>query len=118
MLDLYLNQYYRRNELKKRRLYDQQIREVEHGSFALLIFSTSGGLRPTANVVYKRIALMIAEKYHKDYSKTLHWMRCKLGYSLLRSAITCLRGSRSTIHKPAVSIDNIDIACHESQFPY
>ena len=118
MLDLYLNQCYRRNELKKRRLYDQQIREVEHGSFALLIFSTSGGMGPTANVVYKRIASMIAVKYHKDYSKTLHCMRCKLGYSLLRSAIMCLRGSTSTIHKPAVSIDHMDLACHESQFLY
>ena len=35
-------------------------------------FSTSGGMGPTANVVYKRIASMIAQKHDKTYSKTLH----------------------------------------------
>ena len=55
----------------------------------------------TATVIYKRFASLIAEKYKKPYSKTILWIRCRLSYSLLRSAIMCLRGSRSSRHNPA-----------------
>ena len=112
-----LSQCYKKNEQEKKRAYDQRIREVERGSFSPLVFSTSGGMGPTANVVYKRIASMIAEKHKKTYSKTLHWIRCKLSYSLLRSAVMCLRGERSSTHQPAVSTDTMDLACHEGRIP-
>ena len=56
-----LSQCYHRNELEKRRAYDERIREIEHGSFSPLVFSTAGGMGPTAKVVYKRIASMIAD---------------------------------------------------------
>ena len=82
-----LAQCFRRNELEKRRAYDERIREIEHGSFLPLIFSTSGSMGPTATTVYKRLAAMIAEKNNKSYSKTIHWLRCCLSFSLLRSAI-------------------------------
>ena len=68
----------------------------------------------TATVVYKRLASLIAEKYEKPYSKTMQWIRCRLSYSLLRSAIMCLRGSRSSRHNPAhhkIFGDTIDLAC-------
>ena len=52
-----LVQCYRlRNEQEKKRAYEERVREVEHGSFSPLIFSTSGGMGPIATVVYKRIA--------------------------------------------------------------
>jgi hypothetical protein len=57
-----------------RRAYDERIREVEHRSFSLLVFSTAGGMGATANVVYKRIASLIAEKHGKSYSKTINWL--------------------------------------------
>ncbi|CAB4028227.1 Angiopoietin-related 3 [Paramuricea clavata] len=78
------------NELEKRKAYDERIREVEHGSFSPLVFSTAGGMGATANVVYTRIASLIAEKHGKPYSKTINWLRCRLSFSLLRSAIICL----------------------------
>ena len=112
-----LSQCYKKNEQEKKRAYDQRIREVEHESFSPLVFSTSGGMGPTANVVYKRIASMIAQKHDKTYSKTLHWMRCKLSYSLLRSAIMCLRGARSSLHQPTASTDTMDLACYEGRVP-
>ena len=115
-----LTQCYRRNEMEKRRTYEEQIREIEHGSFSPLVFSTSGGMGTTATVVYKRLASLIAEKQDKPYSRTVHWLRCRLSFSLLRSAIMCIRGSRSAAHHPArqpVTGDNIDLACCEGQVP-
>ena len=115
-----LTQCYRRNEMEKRRTYEERIREIEHGSFSPLVFSTSGGMGITATVVYKRLASLIAEKQDKPYSRTVHWLRCRLSFSLLRSAIMCIRGSRSAAHHPArqpVTGDNIDLACCEGQVP-
>ena len=109
-----LSQCYRQNELQKKRAYDQRVRELEHGSFSPLVFSTTGGMGPTATTVYKRLASLIATKHNKTYSKTIHWLRCRLNFSLLRSAIMCLRGSRSSLHHPETHL-NIDLALHESR---
>ena len=107
-----LAQCFHKNELEKRRAYDECIREIEHGSFSPLIFSTSGSMGPTATTVYKRLAATIVEKNKKTYSKTIHWLRCRLSISLLRSAIMCLRGSRSSLHQPVYALVNtIDLAC-------
>ena len=83
------------SEGMKWRVYDERVREIEHGSFFPLVFSTSGSMGPTAAVVYKRLASMIAEKSNKPYSKISHWMRCRLSFSLLCSTVMCLRSSRS-----------------------
>ena len=85
----------KKHEQEKRRRYDQHIREVEHGSLTPLVFNTMGGMGPTASVVFKRIASMIADKTSQSYTSTIQLIRCKLTFSLLRSTITCLRGSRS-----------------------
>ena len=84
----------RRNK-KKRRAYDQQIRDIEHSSFTPLIFSTSGGLGPAATVAYKRLAVLLSEKQGKQYRLVMNWIRCKLSFSLPQSSITSLRGYRS-----------------------
>ena len=73
-----LAQCCRRNEMEKKRAYDQRIREIEHGSFSPLVFSTTGSMGMTATVVYKRLASLIAEK---PYSKTMQWIQCSLSYS-------------------------------------
>ncbi len=106
----------RRNEREKRRAHDERIREVEHGSFSPLVFSIAGGMGASANVVYKRIASLIADKHGKPYSKTINWLRCRLSFSLLRSAIMCLRGSRSSFHNPINSLDGeVDLALAEGR---
>ena len=92
---------YRRHEQEKKRAYDQRIREVEYGCFSPLVFTSSGGMGPTARVVYKRLASMVATKHNKPYGQTMAWLRCTLSFSLLRSAIMCLRGSRSRAGHPA-----------------
>ena len=59
---------------------------------------------------------MIATKHNKAYSKTLNWMRCRISFSLLRSAVMCLRGSRSfrgCPALPAVGDGDIELALIE-----
>ena len=55
--------------------------------FSPLVFSDSGGMGPTAKVVVKKLAAMIASKHGQPYSQVINWLRCRLSFSLLRSSI-------------------------------
>ena len=92
---------YRKHELEKRRAYERRIIEVEHGSFTPIVLSTSGGWGPAATVAFKRLASLLSDKLVQPYSRTLGFLRCKIAFSLLDSAIMCLRGAQSSFHSPA-----------------
>ena len=89
---------------------------MEHGSFSPLVFSTSGGMGPTATTVYRRLAVLIADKRNEPFSRTLFWLRCRLNFSLLRSAVACLRGARSSLGYPE-KCDAIDLVMNEGRVP-
>ena len=114
-----LTQCYRHLEKDKKRAYEARVREVELGCFTPLVFSTSGGLGPAARTFYKRLASLIAEKHDQLYSLTLFWLCAKSSFSLLRSAIMCLRGSRSSYHQAAsFPLESaIDLTCSASRNP-
>ena len=88
---------YRRHEQAKRNQYEERIREVEHASFTPLVFTTSGGASPLTSTFLKHLASKLAEKRDVAYSTTIGWLRARLSFSLLRSAVMCIRGSRSTV---------------------
>ena len=104
---------YKHHERIKKCAYEQRITEVELGNFTPLIFSTSGGIGKTADIFYKRLASMIAERRKMSYQCTIVWMRCQLNFSLIRSAIMCLRGSR--YHYPPRLPESIDLTIAESR---
>ena len=58
---------YRKHERAKKRAYEEQIREIEHGSFTPLILSASGGAGNAAKVCLKRLASMLARKWDQPY---------------------------------------------------
>ena len=92
-----LRQCYRDNESLKKRKYEQRIREVEHGCFSPLIFSTTGGFGPVSAIFIKRLATLHSEKYQRPYSITINMIRCRYSFAILKAAIRCLRGSRSKV---------------------
>ena len=57
---------------------------------------------------------MLAEKWDKPYSRTLNWLRCQLSFSLLRSAIQCLRGARSSRGHAIKSAASVDLITAEA----
>ena len=114
---LVLPSIYRKHEREKKRLYDQRVREVEFGSFTPLVMSLTGGWGKEAAVCYKRLASSLSTKWKQPYSKTMGWLRCILSFSLLRSAIMCVRGTRSSAgHVPNVTSGPIDLIHRESLF--
>ena len=54
----------------------------------------AGDMGREATATYKRLALLIAEKHDEPYSTVIGWIRCRLSFSLLRSSLLCVRGSR------------------------
>ena len=114
-----LNTTYRHHESLKRRSYEQRVREIEHGSFTPLVFSATGGMAPAATVTFRRLASLLANKRQQTYNKTISWLRCSLSFSLVRSAVMCLRGARSSFHNPFRSAANVplEVAISEGRVP-
>ena len=56
------SQLFKMSEKAKMREYGERIRQVEHGDFNPLVFTTAGGMAPQCNLVVKRIAEKMAEK--------------------------------------------------------
>ena len=91
---------FRRHEQAKKCEYGERVHEIEHGVFTPLVLSTTGSLGNEATVFYKRLADLLSIKQQKHYSVVMCWLRCRLGFAILRSAITCMMGSRSSRHHP------------------
>ena len=117
---------YRKHENEKKRAYEQRIREVEHrhlhlvfspehSTFTPLVFSATGGMGKQGTTFYKRLACLLADKWDQPYSSTLCWLRCRISFSLLRSAIQCIRGARSTRGHPIKEFHPIDLVNAESE---
>ena len=104
---LTLDAAHRKNETDKIRAYGERIQQVDQGSFTPLVFTTSGGMGPLAKRFYTRLAELLAEKKRQPKSCIVAWMRCLLSFYLLRSALLCLRGTRSSPIR-TINISDID----------
>ena len=81
-----------------------------------LVLSITGGMGREAETFYKRLADGISRKERKEYFVVMGWIRCRLSFAILRSAILCIRGSRSSRHRPAHEL-NIALATSEGCVP-
>ena len=80
----------------------------------LSYYSTSRMGKETTQF-YKRLADMIARK-RQHYAAVIGWLRCRISFGSLRSAIMCIRGSRSSLHRPMYE-SNISLATSEGRIP-
>ena len=103
-------QIYRMHENEKKRMCNQRVTDIEQGTFTPLIFTTTGGMGEECKKYHSRLAELIAIKKGEKYSKTMAWIRAKISFSIIRSALLCLRGSRITRKKQCdVKDTDIDI---------
>ena len=80
--DLDLKQIYKQHENDKKRL--------------CLVFTTTGGMGEECKRYYNRLAELVAAKKGEDYANTVSWIRSKVSFAILRAALLCLRGSRTS----------------------
>jgi hypothetical protein len=103
-----IKQAFTSNENKKKQDYCQRVLEVENGSFSPCIFSINGGMGRECTAVYKRIAQLLCEKREgTSYSECITFIRTKLSFAIVRSALRCIRGSRKL--KDRLPIQDHDI---------
>ena len=90
------------HEQMKKRQYCARVNRIDRGTFTPLVFSTSCVCGPEANIFFKSLAAQLCEK-HKDirYSQAMGHLRSRLSFSLIRWAVTCFRGSRSSYKRYA-----------------
>ena len=110
-----LSSLYCQFEKKKQRKYEQRIHEMEMGCFTPLVFSTFGGMSTICNIFFKRLASLLADKRDVSYDVVMSWLHCRVSFSLLRSAIDCLRGAQLSKGHAAASLQAFDLALSEGQ---
>ena len=93
--DLTPKQIYKKHENEKKRQYAERVMEIEQGTFTPLVFTTTGGMADECVRYHSRLAELIANKKGESYSSAISWIRAKVSFAIVRSAILCLRGSRS-----------------------
>ena len=92
----------------------QRVLDIEHGSFTPLVFGTNGGMGKECEHFLSTLANKISEKDDEKYSQTISWIRTRLSFEILRSAITCVRGSRSPFKKKNQEIGDFELMNVES----
>ena len=107
---------HKQHEAAKKREYNQRVQNVKHGVFTPLVFSTTGSMGKEGTTFYKRLADMLSRKQEKPYSIVMGWIRCRLSFAIIRSAIMCIRGTRSAFAKPIYE-GNLTLAAAEGQTP-
>ena len=108
---------YKKHEDEKRRAYGERVLEFEHGIFTPLVLSTSGGMSRETQTFYKHLADLLSLKHDMPYSSLMGWLRCKLSFAILRSAVMCIRGSRSSRHRAVYESSDIALVCSEGYVP-
>ena len=66
------------------------------------------------SIFHKHLAEKIANKTGQKYERVITWMRCKLSFVIMRSALLCLRGSRS-VRVDVDAADDFSFACDEAR---
>jgi hypothetical protein len=75
-------------------MYNNRVTYIEQGTFTTLVFTTTGGMGEEWLRYHCRLAELLAEKKGETYSRTMSWLRAKIKFSILRSTLLCIRGSR------------------------
>ena len=83
------------HEKEKKVKYARRVIEIEHGTFTPLVFSCFGGMSRECSYFYKRLSERIAEKRDISVSEATCFIRTKINFSLIKSLVLCIRGSRS-----------------------
>ena len=60
-----------------------------------MVIASTGGFANEFNVALAHLAAKLSDKFGEPYSQSITTLRCKFAFCLARSALRCLRGSRS-----------------------
>ena len=106
-------QIFQLHENEKKRQYSRRALEVEQGTFTPLVFTSTGRMADECKRFHSRLAELLALKKGDDYATTISWIRAKVSFAILRSALLCLRETRCK--RRAANVSDIDITSESVQ---
>ena len=66
------------------------------------------------NVLQKALIHALSEKRNKDLASVTTWVRTRIQFALLRSALMCMRGTRHRYYMPDLKETDMEIDIRES----
>ena len=87
-------------EAKKGKYADACLRQRRH--FTPLVFSVDGLRGAEASAASKRLASLLAAKWHRTYSQVCGFVRSRLSIALVRATSRCLRADRKPFARPSL----------------
>ena len=90
-----LSKVHLKQEQEKKKLYNERVLQVQHGTFTPLVFSSMGGMARECDILFSKLAAKVAEKRDINESEATTFIRTKLSFALVRATHLCLCGSRS-----------------------
>ena len=112
---LSLTSIYKRHEDAKKWEYGHQVRDIEHGVFTPLIFTSTGGMG--GHCILQTFSWSTCHHWGQQYSQTINWLRCRLSFALLHCAILWICGSRSSAQHPVLGPLDLSVICHRNFCP-
>ena len=88
---------FHRHQQEKKRSYNQRCMEVENGTFTRLVFGTNGGVGSECSMFLATLAEKLSVVKDEDVNVTMEWLRAKLSFEVLRSALLCVRGKEGLV---------------------
>ena len=82
----------------------ERVIEIEHGTFTPLVFGTNGGMGEECCKFISKLASKLSEKQTESYSTVIAWLRTRLSIEIIKSALLCVKGSRTPFRKPNENI--------------
>ena len=83
---------YKQHENDKKRLHTQRVMDVEQGTFTPLVFTTTGDMGEECKRYHNRPAELVTANKGEDYATIVSWIRSKVSFAMLSSALLCPRG--------------------------
>ena len=74
---------------------NSRVTEIEQGTFTPLVFTRTGRMADKCLRYHSRLAELLSAKKQESYTTTISWVRAKVSFAIFRSALLCLRGSRT-----------------------
>ena len=83
---------------------------VEHGTFTPLVVSVTGDEGTETSTFHRHLGSKIALRNDERYEDVAKFIKWKLSFLILKSAFTCIRGSRPS-YKHSVIVDDFSLTC-------
>ena len=94
---------YNQNENDKKGVMD-----VKEGIFTPLVFAKTASMGEECKRDHNRLAELVSAKKGEDYATTVSWIRSKVSFAILGSALLCLRGSTTAKRTIRINVQGAD----------